>query len=119
MQTADKTFRYSHIFKNIAVLYILFLFIVSVLSFFARDPVILTVLGVTIGVGILLLTLFRTSGIHISRGGITQTTLLGRRSLTWKEIRQVSSQGSSLCLEGGSAALSISPGCMEPLKYST
>jgi hypothetical protein len=109
MDATEKTFRYSHIFKLVGVLYFTFLFIVALLSFFARDPVILTVLGLTLGLGILLLSLYRTSGIQVSDRGITKKTLLGTKSLAWGEIRQISAQGASLRLRGEHVSLSISP----------
>jgi hypothetical protein len=109
METTKITFRYLHIFKHIGVLYILFLLIVSLLSYFARDPVILTVLGLTLGLGILLLILYRTFSIQVSDRGITQKTLFGTKSLAWGDIRQISAQGSSLRLRGEHVTISISP----------
>jgi hypothetical protein len=109
METTKKTFRYLHIFKHIGVLYFLFLFIVGLLSYFARDLVILSVLGLTLGLGILLLIIHRTSGIQVSDGGITQKNLLSTKSLAWGDIRQISAHGSSLRLRGEHATISISP----------
>lgn len=116
MNATERNFRYSHIFKPIGVLYFMFLFLVSLLSYFARDVVILTVLGVTVGIGILLLLLYRTLSIRISDRGITQKTLLTTKSLAWADIRQISAQGSSLRLRGEHVNISISPrlyGAME------
>jgi hypothetical protein len=109
METTGKTFRYLHIFKHLGVLYFLFLGVVGLLSFLARDPVILTVLGLTLGLGILLLALYRTFSIQVSDRGITQKTLIGTKSLSWGDIRQISAQGSSLRLRGEQVSISISP----------
>lgn len=109
MDTTEKTFHYSHIFKYIGVLYFVFLAIVSMLSYFARDLVILTVLGMTLGLGILLLVLYRTFSIQVSDRGITQKTLLGTKSLAWGDIRQISAQGAALRLRGEHVTISISP----------
>jgi hypothetical protein len=116
MDVTEKTFRYSHIFRNIGVPYFMFLFLVSILSYFARDMVILTVLGMTIAFGLFLLVLYRTSGIQVSDRGITQKTLLGSKSLDWEDIRQIYARGSSLRVQGDHVTLSISPrlyGAME------
>lgn len=116
MDATEKTFRYTHIFRNIGVVYFLFLLIVSFLAYFARDAVILTVFAVTLGIGVFLLVLYRTLSIQISDSGITQRTLLGRKSLAWADIRQISAQGSSLRLRGEQASITISPrlyGAME------
>lgn len=116
MNATEKTFRYSHIFKNLGVLYFMFLFLVSILSYLARDVVILTVLGITIAFGVLLLILYRTLSLQTSERGITQKTLLGSKSLAWEDIRQISAHGSSLRLQGDHVNLSISPrlhGAME------
>lgn len=109
METTEKTFPYLHIFKHIGVLYFLFLFIVGLLSYFARDSVILSVLGLTLAFGILLLTVHRTSAIQVSDRGITQKNLLSTKSLAWGDIRQISAHGSSLRLRGEHATISISP----------
>jgi hypothetical protein len=109
MDTTEKTFRYSHIFKYFGVLYFVFLAIVGLLSYFARDLVILTVLGITLGFGILLWILFRTYSIQVSDRGITQKTLLGTKSLAWGDIRQISAQGAALRIRGDHVTISISP----------
>lgn len=116
MEVTEKTFRYAHIFKNIGVPYFMFLFLVGILSYFARDIVILTVLGLTIAFGLFLLVLYRTLNIQVSDQGLTQKTLLGSRSLDWEDIRQISARGSSLRVQGDHVSLSISPrlhGAME------
>ena len=116
MISTEKTFRYAHIFKNVGVPYVIFLLIVGLLSYLARDVVILTVLALTIALGVLLLALYRTFSLQVSDRGITQKTLLGTRSLTWADIRQISAQGSSLRLRGEQVNILISPrlhGAME------
>ena len=116
MDVTEKTFRYSHIFRNLGVPYFMFLFLVSILSYFARDLVILTVLGMTIAFGLFLVVLYRTLSIQVSDRGITQKTLLGNKSLDWEAIRQISARGSSLRVQGDHVNLSISPrlyGAME------
>lgn len=109
MDVTEKTFRYSHIFNPIGVLYFVFLVVVSFLSYFARDVVILTALAVTIGFAILLLVLYRTLSIQVSARGITQRNILGTKSLAWAEIRQIFAQGSSLRLRGEHVSITISP----------
>lgn len=116
MDVTEKTFRYSHIFRNLGVPYFAFLLLVGILSYFARDVVILTVLGLTIAFGLFLLLLYRTLSIQVSDRGITQKTLLGSKSLDWEDIRQISARGSSLKVQGERVNLSISPrlyGAME------
>lgn len=116
MDVTEKTFRYSHIFRNLGVPYFMFLFLVGILSYFARDMVIMTVLGLTIAFGLFLLVLYRTSSIQVSDRGITQKTLLGSKSLDWENIRQISARGSALRVQGDHMNLSISPrlhGAME------
>jgi hypothetical protein len=109
MESNEKTFRYSQI-QSLVVFYLMFLVLCVVAGLFVgiREFMFFALL---IGIGVILLILFLTTSVKISDSGITTNNLLGKKSLHWSDIRQVSSQGSSLKLHNrdGSSALSINP----------
>lgn len=109
METNEKIFRYSQI-KSLGVLYLMFLVlcVIGGLIVGIREVMYFALL---IGIGVILLILFLTTSVAISDTGITTRNLLGKKSLQWSDIRQVSSKGSSIKLHNRdhSISLSISP----------
>jgi len=112
METNEKTFRYSYTFKNLGILYLMFLFSCVVGGVvMGQWKVLYAYILVMFGVGMLFLIPYMTFNVRISDSGITKKTLLGKRSLQWFEIGHVSSQGLSLKLHGhdDNTSLSINP----------
>jgi len=110
MEADEKTFRYSYVFKNLGVFYLMFLVSCVVAGWFVgiREFMFFAIL---IGVGVILLTLFLTFSVNVSNVAIKTRTLFGTKSLQWSEISRISSQGSSLKLHNhdGGGTLSIDP----------
>lgn len=108
METTEKTFRYSYIFKNLGTFYLMFLVLCVGIGLFVgiREFMFFAIM---IGCGMILLVVFLTSGASISDLGITTKTLLGTKSLQWSEIGRFSSRGSSTRLHNydGNTVLSI------------
>lgn len=111
METNEKTFRYSYVFKNLGVLYLIFLAVIVVISLFGGDTVFFICDGVMIGGGAIFVALYLTNSVMISESSITTKTILGTKSLKWSEIGHVSSRGSSLKLHShnGDVVLMINP----------
>lgn len=111
MEANEKTFRYAYMFKNLGVLYLIFLAIVVVISLFGGDSVFFICDGVMVGGGVLFVALYLTTSVGVSESGITTKTVLGTKSVKWSEISDVSSRGSSLKLRNydGDVVLIINP----------
>ena len=98
VETNEKTFRYSHIFKNLGVLYLIFLIVVVIISLVGWDPVFLICIGSMVTGGLIFMVLYRNTSVSISEVEVTAKTILGTKSLNWSEIGSVSSRGTSLNL---------------------
>ncbi len=109
METNEKTFRYSYIFKNLGTLYLIFLAIVVIISLIGWDPVFLICIGPMVAGGLIFTVLYRSTSVIFSETEITAKTLLGTKSLKWSEIGHFSSRGSSTRLHhyDGNTVLSI------------
>ena len=109
METNEKKFRYTHFYKNLAILYILFLSIVIIarISPDGPDVVKLVLLSITIAIGVILLILCSTTSVSISETGNTKKFTVATKSLQWSEIINISSQGSSLKLHNNDVVITI------------
>lgn len=109
METNEKKFRYTHFYKNLAILYILFLSIVIIARISPDDPdvVKLVLLSITIAIGVILLILCSTTSVSISETGNTKKFTVATKSLQWSEIINISSQGSSLKLHNNDVVITI------------
>lgn len=111
MEKAEKTFRYSYIFKNVGVFYLMFLFSCVFAGLFMGQKVfMLSFLPIALGFGLIFLLIpYLTSRVSISDLEITTKSLLVKKSLQWSEIGHFSSRGSSTRLHhyDGSRVLSI------------
>ncbi len=108
METTEKTFRYSYIFKNLGTFYLMFLVLCVVIGWYVgiREFMFFAIM---IGSGVVLVIVFLTSSVSISDLKITTKNLLGTKSLEWSEISQFSSRGSSTRLHNydGNTILTI------------
>lgn len=105
MQSVEKTFRYSYIFKNLGVIYLLFLGIGSwlILTFDGH----LFFLFMLLGIGVLAIIIYVTTSVTISDKEIAGRTMLGSRTLKWLEIGTIRSTNSSFKLINTDGDISI------------
>jgi hypothetical protein len=97
MKNNLKTFRYTYIFKNLGVVYLIFLALGFWLTFsFDGDIIFLLVL---IGVGVISTTIYLTTSASVSDEEITTKTLFGANSIKWSEVDNISSKRSSIMLK--------------------
>lgn len=108
METTERTFRYSYIFKNLGTFYLMFL-VLCVVAGWSVGIREFMFFAIMIGSGAVLLIGFLTSSVSISDARITIRNLLGTKSLAWSDIERFSSRGSSARLHNydGNTILSI------------
>lgn len=94
METNEKIFRYTYIFKNLGTFYLFFLLIVIVISLFGKDFVFFICDGVMVAGGLIFATWYLTTHVIVSEFGIATKTVLGSKSLKWSEINRFSARGS-------------------------
>lgn len=95
METNEKTFRYTYIFKNLGTFYLIFLAIVITISLFGKDFVFFICDGVMVASGLIFATWYLTTQVKVSEFGISTKTILGSKSIKWSEINRLSALGSS------------------------
>jgi len=111
MGTNAKTFRYSHIFKNLGALYLIFLAIIIFISLLGIDSVFFIWDGVMIGCGLIFWVIHSKTGVSLSELEISTKSILGTKSIRWSDIDRVFSRSSSLKLRNrdGDVVLTIHP----------
>lgn len=111
METSEKKFRYTYVFKNLGVLYLIFLIMIIIISLVGREAVFFICDGVMIFGGLIFVAIYLNTSVNISETEITEKTVLGKKSLMWSEIDYISSRNSSLKLHNhdGDVVLAINP----------
>ena len=95
METNEKSFRYTYMFRNLGTFYLIFLVIVIIISLFGKDFVFFICDGVMVAGGLIFATWYLTTQVKVSDFGIATKTILGSKSLRWSEINRFSARGSS------------------------
>lgn len=105
MENNLKTFRYTYIFKNLGVVYLLFLALGIWITFAFDGPIIF--LFILLGVGGLGIVMYMTTSVTISNEEISARTLTGSNALRWSEIDSVTSTISSFKLVNMDGDISV------------
>jgi len=107
VETSEKTFRYTYVFKNLGVLYLIFLILIIIISLIGRETVFFICDGVMVFGGLIFVAIYLNTRVVVSETEITTKTILHTRSLMWSEIDSLSSRGTSLKLHGRDDGLSL------------